>query len=39
MLLDNIKLYSHLTEGGIYELHGEPGPYLEGIRACNAAMD
>ena len=38
VLLDNIKLYSHLTEGGIYELHGEPGPYLEGIRACNAAI-
>ena len=35
VLLDSIKLYSHVTEGGIYQLDGEAGPYLSGIRACN----
>lgn len=35
VLLDNVKLYTHVTEGGIYGLSGEAGPYLEGIRALN----
>lgn len=35
LLLDNIKLYSHVTEGGIYDLDGNAGPYLAAVKACN----
>ncbi|MDO4265385.1 MAG: hypothetical protein Q4C63_02835 [Eubacteriales bacterium] len=38
VLIDNVKLYSHLTEGGIYQLDGSEGPYLAGIRGLNARM-
>ena len=33
--VDNVKLYSHITEGNIYKLDGTPGEYLSGIRAMN----
>lgn len=39
VLLDNVEVYSHLTRGDIYDRDGNPGRYLEGIRACNAALD
>ena len=39
VLLDDIQVYSHVTEGGIYDTDGEPGPYLSGLREMNAAMD
>ena len=35
VLIDSVKLYTHVTAGGIYELDGGEGPYLSGIRACN----
>ena len=35
VLIDSVKLYTHVTEGGIYGLDGKEGPYLSGIRACN----
>ena len=34
--IDNIKVYSHVTGGGIYDINNAPGPYLSGIRAMNA---
>lgn len=39
ILLDDVQVYSHVTEGGIYDLDGEPGPYRSGLRALNASMD
>lgn len=39
VLVDDIQVYSHVTEGGIYDLDGNPGPNLSGLRALNAAMD
>ena len=39
VLLDDVQVYSHITEGGIYDVDGEPGPYLSGLREMNAAMD
>ena len=38
VLLDNIKLYSHITEGMIYNLDGSTGPCIEGIRKLNERM-
>lgn len=38
LLLDDVKLYSHITEGGIYEMDGTAGPYLSGIRSCNQRL-
>lgn len=37
--LDNIKLYSYITEGGIYGEDGEPGPYLEAVRELNRLLE
>ncbi len=39
ILLDDVQVYSHVTEGGIYDTDGKPGPYLDGLRELNAAMD
>ena len=39
VLLDDVQVYSHITEGGIYDVDGIPGPYLSGMREMNAAMD
>lgn len=36
--VDNVKLYSHITEGNIYKLDGTPGGYLTGIRTLNSKM-
>ena len=38
VLIDNVKVYSHVTEGGIYNLDGTPGPYLDAIRTLNANL-
>lgn len=38
VLIDNIKVYSHLTRGDIYQIDGSPGSHLEGIRALNQSM-
>ena len=34
--IDNVKLYSHITEGNVYNLDGSAGDYLAGIRAMNS---
>ena len=36
--LDDVKLYSHVTEGNIYKLDGTPGTYLGGIRTMNSII-
>lgn len=38
VLLDNIKLYTHVTEGRVYGLDGSEGAYLSGVRALNARL-
>lgn len=38
VIVDDVRVYSHVTEGGIYGTDKQPGPYLEGIRALNQAM-
>ena len=36
--VDNVKLYTHITEGNIYKLDGTPGGYLTGIRTLNSKI-
>lgn len=38
VLIDDVRLYSHITEGRIYDVNRQAGPYLEGIRALNQNM-
>ncbi len=38
VLIDDIKVFSHITESGIYDLDGNPGPYMSGLHALNGAM-
>lgn len=36
--IDDVKLYSFVTEGGLYGIDGSEGPYLDAVRALNAAL-
>ena len=36
--LDDIQVYSHTSEGGIYTADGQPGPLLPAIRTLNALL-
>ena len=36
--VDDVKVYSFVTEGGIYGLDGSEGPYLDAVRTLNAAL-
>ena len=36
--IDDVKLYSHITEGNIYKLDGTPGTYLSGVRTMNSIV-
>ena len=36
--IDNVQVYSHITEGGIYDIDGNPGRYLSGFKALNAKL-
>lgn len=38
VFLDNIKLYTHITEGNIYEPDGTAGVHLAGIRELNRRL-
>ena len=37
--IDDVKVYSFVTEGGIYRFDGTPGPYLEAIRTLNRLLE
>lgn len=39
ILIDDIKIYSHITKAGIYTKDGEEGAHLEAIRELNASLD
>lgn len=36
--IDNVKVYSLITKGGLYHADGSPYPYLQGIHALNEAF-
>ena len=37
--IDDVKVYSFVTEGGIYHMDGTPGPYLEAVRSLNRLLE
>ncbi|MBR3009002.1 MAG: hypothetical protein IKH70_10430, partial [Stomatobaculum sp.] len=37
--IDDVKVYSFVTEGGIYHMDGTPGPYLEAVRTLNRLLE
>ena len=37
--IDDVKVYSFVTEGGIYRFDGTPGPYLEAVRTLNRLLE
>ena len=37
--IDDVKVYSFVTEGGIYHMDGTPGPYLEAVRTLNHLLE
>ena len=37
--VDDVKVYSFVTEGGIYHMDGTPGPYLEAVRTLNRLLE
>ena len=37
--IDDVKVYSFITEGGIYRADGTPGPYLEAVRTLNRLLE
>jgi|GEM_PF-1110405 len=39
VVLDEIKLFGFVQELGVYDHFGQPGPYLEGIRQLNKALE
>ena len=36
--IDDVKVYSFVTEGGIYHMDGTPGPYLDAVRTLNRLL-
>ena len=34
--IDNVKVYSHVTEGGLYQIDGTEGPCLGAVRTLNS---
>ena len=36
--IDNVKVYSHVTEGGLYQMDGTEGPCLAAVRTLNARL-
>lgn len=39
VVIDEIKIFGFVQELGVYDHFGQPGPYLEGIRQLNRALD
>ena len=37
--IDDVKVYSFVTEGGIYHMDGTPGPCLEAVRTLNRLLE
>ena len=37
--IDDVKVYSFVTEGGIYHMDGTPGPYLDAVRTLNRLLE
>ena len=36
--VDNIQVYTHVTEGKLYDIDGNPDSCLEAVRTLNASL-